>query len=265
VFAAVTAPFETGFEWLAYGRSSFVEDVPNSSGVPGAGERLRRLRDLHGWSARQVATVIGISERQLQHIEQGDRHVPLDVMLRLARAFGRPLRDLVSGQPEPPYYFVQRGREMVSVASRTRLTPVEQPHAPASKTCQPLASGFPTQCMYPYFIRLRNASDETLVAHEHHSHEFIYVLEGEIELSSLASDREVRETLQPGDCCYIDSTVPHLVRGRTRNPYSETAAEVIDVFWSPLGERYLFSWDRPDAASAHAEPAAAGSVPGTHA
>jgi hypothetical protein len=119
--------------------------------------------------------------------------------------------------------------------------------------------------MYPYFIRLRNASDEALVAHEHHSHEFIYVLEGEVEVSSLASDREVRETLQPGDCCYLDSTVPHLVRGRTRNPYSETAADVIDVFWSPLGERSLFSWDRSAAATAAAEPAAASSNPGVRA
>jgi len=30
------------------------------------------------------------------------------------------------------------------------------------------------------------------------------------------------------------------VRGVNRNPYSETTAEVIDVFWSPLGENYLF-------------------------
>jgi hypothetical protein len=104
--------------------------------------------------------------------------------------------------------------------------------------------------MYPYFIRLRNARDETLVAHEHHSHEFIYVLEGEIELSSLAGDREVRERLQPGDCCYLDSTIPHLARGRTRNPFSESAADVIDVFWSPLGERYLFSWDSKSVSDA---------------
>lgn len=245
VFAAATAPLETGFEWLAYGRSAFVEEPADSVGRRGPGDRIRRLREIHGWTVRQVSSVVGLSERQLQRIEDGERAVPVEAMLRLARAFGRPLQDLVSGEPEPPYYFVQRSRDMTVVPSRSRLTPVEQPSAPASKTCQPLASGFPTRCMYPYFIRLRNASDEALVAHEHHSHEFIYVLDGELEVTSLAGDREVRELLQPGDSCYLDSTVPHLARGRTRNPYAETAAEVIDIFWSPLGERYLFSWEQP--------------------
>jgi transcriptional regulator with XRE-family HTH domain len=243
VFGAFTAPLETGFDWLAYGRSSFVLEDADAVGPPRPGERLRRLREMHGWTIRQVSSVIGTSERQLQRIEDGERAVPLDAMLRLARAFGRPLQDLVSGRPEPPYYFVQRTTEMGSVPRRARQTPVEQPHAPASKTCQPLASGFPTRCMYPYFITLRDAADETLVAHEHHSHEFIYVLGGELEVSSLSGDREIREVLQAGDCCYLDSTVPHLARGRTRNPYAETAAEVIDIFWSPLGEKYLFSWD----------------------
>jgi transcriptional regulator with XRE-family HTH domain/uncharacterized cupin superfamily protein len=249
VFAASTALLETGFDWLAYGRSSFVQEDQDAAGVPKPGQRLRRLREMHGWTIKQVASVIGSSERQLQRIEDGERPIPLDTMLRLARAFGRPLQDLVSGQPEPPYYFVQRTKDMGAVPRRARLTPVEQPHAPASKTCQPLASGFPTRCMYPYFITLRNAADETLVAHEHHSHEFIYVLEGEVEVTSLAGDRELRETLLPGDSCYLDSTVPHLARGRTRNPYADTAAQVIDIFWSPLGEKYLFSWNKTDAAA----------------
>ena len=50
----------------------------------------------------------------------------------------------------------------------------------------------------------------------------------------------MRDVLHAGDSCYIDSTVPHLLRSWTRNPYSETSAEVIDVFWCPLGESYLF-------------------------
>jgi len=57
---------------------------------------------------------------------------------------------------------------------------------------------------------------------------------------TFAGEQEVTEILRPGDTCYLDSTVPHLVRGRSRNPYSDTSAEVLDVFWSPLGEQYLF-------------------------
>jgi quercetin dioxygenase-like cupin family protein len=98
--------------------------------------------------------------------------------------------------------------------------------------------------MYPYLVRLLQVDVETLTMHEHHGHEFIYVLGGELELTTYAQDKQVTEVLRPGDSCYLDSSVPHLVRGVNRNPYSETTAEVIDVFWSPLGEHYLFEESR---------------------
>ena len=162
-------------------------------------------------------------------------------MLNRARAFGKPLRELIGlAVARPPYYFVQRSKDIPSIPSRRRRTPVERPHAPASKTCQPLVTGFPAQEMYPYFLRLLNVNLETLTLHEHHGQEFIYVLEGELELTTCRGDQEVRDVLRAGDSCYIDSTVPHLLRSWTRNPYSETSAEVIDVFWCPLGESYLF-------------------------
>ena len=240
VFAGAAPPLETGFEWLSYRQSSFVEDTEDSDLMRQVGERLRALRDVHGWSVDQVAEVIGVSGRRLQRIEAGERPVPLDAMLRLARAFGRPLRELVGQVPEPPYYVLTRSTDIATLPSRARQTPVERPSAPQSKTCQPLALGFALRRMFPYFIRLRNASEETLSHHEHHSHEFIYVLDGELEMKTFAGDQEVTEILRPGDACYLDSTVPHLVRGRSRNPFSDTSAEVLDVFWSPLGERYLF-------------------------
>ena len=94
--------------------------------------------------------------------------------------------------------------------------------------------------MYPFLIRLLNVDIDTLTLHEHHGHEFIYVLDGELELRTYVGEELVTEILRPGDSCYLDSTVPHLVRGVTRSPYARLSAEVIDVFWSPLGEGYLF-------------------------
>jgi len=240
VYAAATPPPETGFDWLAHRQSSFVADLPGADDMRLVGERLRTLRDMHGWTVEQVAVVVGISVRRLERIEAGERPVPLDVMLRLARAFGRPVVELVGETQRPPYYVVQRSASIPSLPSRTRQTPVERPSEPQSKTCQPLAFGFPTRHLFPYFIQLRQAGEDALTHHEHHSHEFIYVLDGELELATLTEGRSVTEVLRPGDACYLDSTVPHLVRGRSRNPYSDTSAAVIDVFWSPLGEDYLF-------------------------
>jgi transcriptional regulator with XRE-family HTH domain len=205
------------------------------------GQKLTLLREEHGWSLDRVAQSAGLSSRQVLGIERGERAIPLEAALNLARAFGKPLRELIGlTVARPPYYFVQRSKDISSSPSRRRRTPVERPHAPPSKTCQPLLGDFPAKEMYPCFLRMLNVDLETLTLHEHHGQEFIYVLEGELELTTYAGDEEVHETLRAGDSCYIDSTVPHLLRSWTRNPYSETSAEVLDVFWCPLGEAYLF-------------------------
>ncbi len=204
------------------------------------GERLLLLREAHGWPIERVARSAGLSERQMHAIERGERTIPLEAVLNLARAFGKPLRELIGLAARPPYYFVRRSADVESIPARPRRTPVERPHAAASKTCQPLVAGFPAQEMYPYFLRILNVDLETLTLHEHHGQEFIYVLQGDLELTTYVGNEEVHETLHAGDACYIDSTVPHLVRSWTRNPYAKTSAEVIDVFWCPLGENYLF-------------------------
>ena len=241
VFCTAPARIDTGIDWLAHSPVAYIEYERDNGFTHHLGERLKALREMHGWSTRQVAEVIEVTERQLIRIENGDRAVSFAAILSLARAFGKPLRELV-GQAHTggPYYFVQRSADIPSIPSRTRRTPVERPNVPRSKTCQPLASGFATRNMYPYFIRLLNVDVETLTLHEHHGQEFIYVLENELELTTYAEGKEVHETLGPGDSCYIDSSVPHLLRGRTRNPYSPTTAEVLDVFCCPLGEGYLF-------------------------
>jgi transcriptional regulator with XRE-family HTH domain len=205
------------------------------------GERVRLLRELHGWSTERVARASGLPERIVTRIERGDRAMPLEALLKLARAFGRPLRDIVAlTTTEQPYYIVQRSGEVPSIPSRQRRTPVERPSAPRSKTCHPLVAEFPAKRMYPCFLRLLNVGLDTLTLHEHHGEELVYVLEGELELTTFSGSEEVHEVLRAGDSCYIDSTAPHLFRSWTRNPYSETAAEVLDIFWCPLGERYLF-------------------------
>jgi transcriptional regulator with XRE-family HTH domain len=240
VLCSPTGSAAGGLDW-AHSRAIVYTGDGGSNLQRRIGQKLMLLREEHGWSLERVARSAGLSGRQVLGIERGERPIPLDAALNLARAFGKPLRELIGlTVARPPYYFVQRSKDISSSPSRQRRTPVERPHAPASKTCQPLLGDFPAKEMYPCFLRMLNVDLETLTLHEHHGQEFIYVLEGELELTTYAGDEEVHETLRAGDSCYIDSTVPHLLRSWTRNPYSETSAEVLDVFWCPLGEAYLF-------------------------
>ena len=250
VFSSPSSPSEPGLRWSAQAGSGINSSDPRQR----AGNRIRMLRDIRGWTRQQVSAATGILERHLRQIEEGQRSASVETLLTLARFFGKPLTELV-GTPSPQgtYYSVQRSAEIASVPARQRRTPVERPHAPKSKICQPMAGRFPAEGMYPYFLRLLNVELETLTLHEHHGQEFMYVLEGELELVTYAGSRRVLEVLRPGDSCYLDSTVPHLLRSSTRNPYCETSAAVIDVFWSPLGEDYLF--DVPLATGSDDTPA----------
>lgn len=238
VQGSASAPVEPGSTWVATherlgdGASDYLRRI---------GQRVRWLRQLHRWELEEVAEHAGVTVRQLQRLEEGTRPVPLDRVLRFARLFGLPLRELVEPQPVArPFYSIQRVRDLNKVPSSTRRTRVERDEAAQSKTCQQLARSVPDRHMFPCFIRLLNVDIEKLTMHEHHGHEFIFVLGGELELTTYIEEELVTVELRPGDSCYIDSSVPHLVRAQNRNPFSETSAEVIDVFWSPLGEKYLF-------------------------
>jgi transcriptional regulator with XRE-family HTH domain/uncharacterized cupin superfamily protein len=240
VISSGSAPLSSGHDWRVTG--FFAENDSADGRAQAIGRELSALRESRGWTTAQVARMVDLKEQHLKQIESGGRRLPLDVMIRLARAFGKPLRDLVRNtRAIGPHHFVQRSTEMPNLAPRQRRMPTDRENAPMPNIFYPLASGFRTRHMYPYLIRVRNVDTETLAGHEHHGEEFIYVLEGQLEVSTYAEDRLVREVLRPGDSCYLDASVPHFVRGLTRSPYSQISAEVLDVFWCPLGEGYLFS------------------------
>lgn len=240
VQASASSPVEPGSTWLS--QDERLGDPSPSNDLRRIGQRLRWLRQLHRWELHEVAEHVGLTVRQLVRLEAGERAVPLDRVLRFARLFGVPLGEVVEPRPgRRPFYSIQRVKDLEAIRSSVRRTPVEREHAPQSKTCQQLATAVPDRHMFPCFIRLLNVDIEKLTLHEHHGHEFIYVLDGELELTTYVEQELVTVDLRGGDSCYIDSSVPHLVRARTRNPFSETSAQVLDVFWSPLGEKYLFS------------------------
>jgi transcriptional regulator with XRE-family HTH domain len=240
VISSGAAPLSAGHDWRLTG--FFPESDSEDGRAQVIGRELGALRESRGWTIEQVARMVGLKDRHLEQIETGTRRLPLDVMIRLARAFGKPLREFVRNTRHAgPHYFVQRSRDMPTLAARQRRMPTDRENAPTPNVFYPLASGFPTRHMYPYLIRVRNVDAETLARHEHHGEEFMYVLEGQLEVTTYAEERQVKEILRPGDSCYIDASVPHFVRGLTRSPYSQISAEVLDVFWCPLGETYLFT------------------------
>jgi transcriptional regulator with XRE-family HTH domain len=188
------------------------------------------------------ARELELSPRQLADIERGRRSVSIELLLRACRRFRKPLEYFLSRAViERPFYQVQRAADIARLPARTRKRLVEGGWR--GTEFRSLAAGFGPRGMYPYYVKLRVPPQADLTLHEHHGQEFAYVVNGEITLVTLADGHRVRERMTSGDTCFIDSTVPHRFVGQGVSPYDESSAEIIDVFWCPLGESYLFEDD----------------------
>lgn len=206
-----------------------------------AGEKIGLLRRSHGVTLGELAREAGIGVRLLAEIERGERAPDLNFLIRVARRFRRPIEYFFATTLESqPYYYVERAHRIQEISAQQRRNSVEKHGTGRANLYRPLASGFPERGLHPYYVQLVAVPPETVTPHEHHGQEFIYVLDGEVELITSPESEQV-ELLRPGDSVFLDSRVPHLLRGHSRNPYASTSAEVLDVFWSPLGADYLFS------------------------
>ena len=219
-----------------YYRRAVYPDAPRE-----ASEKIGLLRRSYGSTLADVATQVGIGARQLAQIESGEKSADIDVLLRLARHFRRPIEYFFATTLESqPYFFVQRAADVKDVpVHRWRDTGQEAP-ASSGDVFRSLASGFPERGIHPYYVQVRTTGAQKLKPHEHAGQEFVHVLAGELELIT-HNPEERTEVLYPGDSLFLDSSVPHLLRGRSRNPYATTNAELIAVFWTPLGENQILT------------------------
>lgn len=202
--------------------------------------KITALRQSEGVSANELASALGIGVRRLTEFERGGRPVSIEILLGICRRFRKPLEYFLSSTlTERPFLFVQRAAEIgrLPVTKRRRLVD----RSWSETEFRSLVTGFGPRGMYPYYARLRCPPGVTASLHEHHGQEFVYVVNGEVTLLTLLEGERITRRLSAGDICFIDSTVPHRFLGMGVSPYEESRAEVIDVYWCPLGESYLFA------------------------
>ncbi len=220
--------------WFAEGsRNDLTEQV--AAGI-------NRLRQTEGLSTAELARDIEISVRRLTDIERGRKPVTIDVLLRICQRFRKPLQYFfVSTVMEKPYHIIHRAGDIARLPRQSRRRLVDKGWSQTE--FRSLASDFEPRGMYPYYVKLHHPGEYPKTLHEHHGQEFAYVLSGEVTLETIQNSERIQIILSAGDMCFIDSTVPHRFVGTGASPYEESWAEVIDVFWCPLGESYLFNGD----------------------
>ncbi len=161
------------------------------------GERIRRLRLKKSMGLVELGKHTGLSASFLSQLETG-RVVPtLRNLARIAMVFSKDLSYFFESEPRAVFR-IHRRKERV----RLPQTGVESP----TYFFESLGYLVPDRDMDPYFAEFQPLTGEMEPkAHMHQGFEFLYVLEGELELRH--GDQTSR--LEAGDAAYFDASTPH--------------------------------------------------------
>jgi transcriptional regulator with XRE-family HTH domain len=179
--------------------------------------RLNAFRNERKLTVEELASRSGVSADEIKAIESG-AHSPSDrPLVKLSRALGLRLGTFLDDEEVTGPIVVKGGK----AAEVMRVTESDSQKI-GTLSFYSLARGKTGRAMEPFIVDIRpGAKEATLSTHE--GEEFIYVLDGEIEL------RYGSETikLSVGDSVYYDSIVPHRVS-------SSAPAKIVAVVYAPF-------------------------------
>ena len=165
------------------------------------GDRIRRMREAQALSREEVCRMAGLSPERLGAFEEGAEVPSIGVVIKLSRVLGSRMEGLLHGGAT--------SSQALTVNRAARPPGFEYGDTDQGYTYRMLTRpGTPGHAMEPFLLTFHpGGADARPISHE--GQEFVYVLEGEIELSY---DGETC-TLGPGDSVYLDASRPHLFRG----------------------------------------------------
>ena len=159
-------------------------------------QRVRELRAKRSWTLEQTSAACGVSKSMLSEIERGSANPTLAVALRIAKAFGVPLGELVEAQPEESRVQVIRAGD-------------QSYHYRSDKHCRirtlsPLQ--FEKSVEY-YEIILRPGGTLRSLPHFEGARELLTVQKGAVRVTSAGDS----EQLSTGDSAHYPADQPHAI------------------------------------------------------
>lgn len=178
-----------------------MEDKNETREIP-VGEKIKALREQRGLSLKDVADETGFSTALISQMENHLISPSLGTLIKLAKALQVQVGDFFGEAHEVPFAIV-RNEERKTISRFASKEGVKYGYGYES-----LAFEKKNRHMEPFIVTLEPATIKTSKTSTHEGEEFIYVLEGEMEVIL----GEHRDVLYPGDCIYYDSAVPHRVQ-----------------------------------------------------
>jgi len=178
-----------------------MEDKKETREIP-VGEKIKAIREQKGFSLKDVADQTGFSTALLSQMENHLISPSLGTLIKLAKALEIKVGDFFGETHEEPFAIVRKD-ERRTISRFASKEGVKYGYGYES-----LGFEKKNRHMEPFIVTLEPATIKTSKTSTHEGEEFIYVLEGEMEV--IFGDH--RDVLYPGDCIYYDSTIPHRVQ-----------------------------------------------------
>lgn len=168
---------------------------------PSLGNIVRHIRNSNGWTLAEMSQRVEIPLSTLAKVEKGHLTLSYDKLVDLSDKLGMSLSDFLNASPTPA---LSKGMARRSVGkASTDVLKVETKNYDYRYLCTELRG----KIMIPLISRIRSRTvDEFGELIRHPGEEFVYVLEGAIEVHSEFYDPI---TLRAGEYIYLDSEMGH--------------------------------------------------------
>jgi transcriptional regulator with XRE-family HTH domain len=184
------------------------------------GEKIKQIREMKKVSIEELAERCGMEIGMVQKIEQ-DKNIPsLAPLIKIARALGVRLGTFLDDSNSYGPVVVRSG-EHHKGARFTSQSSEAREHLNFFSLAYDKAG----RSMEPFIVEIEPGLQSDYMLSSHEGEEFIYVLDGEIEINY----GKETYTLTKGDSIYLDSIVLHNVHAANKN-----SARILAVVYAPF-------------------------------
>ena len=185
------------------------------------GEKIKNLREMKNISVEEIAERSGLSVEQITRIEGNEDFPSLSPLIKIARVLGVRLGTFLDDQQElGPVICRKESRENEAGIGFTNNATTKHKFM-SYHTLSQDKSG---RHMEPFMVDILPAKDINFIFSTHEGEEFIFVIEGVIEINY----GNKIYILNEGDSIYYDSIVAHHVHTGNDKP-----AKILGVIYTP--------------------------------
>lgn len=165
------------------------------------GEKIRAQRQQRRLTLQELSELTSLSKPLLSQIENEQVVPPLGTLLKISRGLKVDIHFFFEEEGNRQKLVLTRGEDLRPDLQRQAVNTENRPY-----TYHSLAPGMRQKHMEPFLVEVENSHwDDKLFFRHEGEEEFLYVLEGEIDLHYGTEIHRVKS----GDSVYYDSSQPH--------------------------------------------------------